>query len=363
MISGLRIAQVCADSGVAPGSTKGAALHLRGLAQGLTDLRHRVVTWSRRPPEGPHPVPVRSVSELPSLEVGDVDVVYERYSLGHLGGLREARRLGVPFVLEVNAPLVDEAGTHRPRTVSASDRPAENLLLAEADLVVAVSSDLSRWVGERRRGPVATIANGHESRWFASQTHQESPEFDLVFLGNPRPWHGADRLVGLLKGLRLLGHRPDLLMIGGGQGADALRRTAHRCGVGAQLHMGGAVRPEEVPALLTRCRVGLAPYPRIEPFYFCPLKIVDYLAAGLPVVSTRQGDIPRMVADAGVVVNPDSERSLVRAVAAVLENPDLAAEMGRSGLIRARTTMTWDHVARRTVSAIGSLVAAPSALR
>ena len=349
---GLRIAQVCADTGIAPGSTKGAALHLRGLAQGLTDLGHEVVTWSRRSPEGDHPVPVRPLHRLGELGCGETDVLYERYSLGCLTGLLEARRLGVPFVLEVNAPLVDEATEHRPGTVSPGDREVEDQLLAAADLVVTVSSRLEQWVGRRRVGPTVTVINGHESRWFADRPPTASPDFPLVFLGNPRPWHGAHRLVGLLVGLRNLGHRPDLLVVGGGKGADALTTTAHQRGVGAQIRVTGAVRPETVPALLARCGVGLAPYPTIEPFYFCPLKIVDYLAAGLPVVSTRQGDIPRLVAEAGIVVPPDSDASLVRAVAAVLDNPALARAMGASGRARARSTLTWTHAARRTVEAV-----------
>ena len=157
----LRIAQVCADRGVAPGGTKGASQHLRGIAAGLTTAGQHVETFTYREAEGPFPVTVRALEDLESC-VG-FDVVYERYSLGHLGGLRAASRLGVPFVLEVNAPLVDEAIRHRPETVTVEHREVELELLRTADLVITVASELSRWGSDRRTGPVLTQPNGFET--------------------------------------------------------------------------------------------------------------------------------------------------------------------------------------------------------
>ena len=81
-------------------------------------------------------------------------MVYERSSLGHTEGLDAARRHGAVFVLEVNAPLVDEAMRHRPATVDPGHAAAEARLLAEADLVVVVSDSLAAWVSARRDGPV-----------------------------------------------------------------------------------------------------------------------------------------------------------------------------------------------------------------
>lgn len=352
----LDVIQISADRGIAPGSTKGAAQHLRGIAAGLVARGHRVTTYTPRSAEGPFPAAVQPLEALDLLVAAESlaagSVVYERYSLGHRGGLELARRLGVPFVLEVNAPLVDEARAHRPDTVRSEHIAIEAELLAEADLVITVSSALTTWAEAGRVGPTITLANGFEPAWFSAPARPERATAPLVFIGHPKPWHGADRLVDLLVDLAQLGLRPDLLIIGGGPGADALRATAQREGVGSQLTITGALPPKEASALLSTGSVGLAPYRRQEPFYFCPLKVIDYLAAGLPIVASELGDIPELVGDAGVLVDPDDAKQLTAAVARLLDRPEQRASMGEAGRRRAMATRTWTDVATRTESAL-----------
>jgi glycosyltransferase involved in cell wall biosynthesis len=364
-MTGLSIIQVCADRGIAPGATKGAAQHLRGIAAGMAEAGHEVTTFAARRAEGPFPVPVRDVSELSGLtdqKAWPVDVVYERYSLGHRGGLDLARRIGGAFVLEVNAPLVDEAIAHRPSTVAADDRSVEADLLAEADLVIAVSTPLQRWIEHRRSGPCVTIPNGFEPAWFADPA-QRPQRPTLAFIGHPKPWHGAKRLPAVVNALAGRGRDVELLVIGGGPGSTEVIEAATGLGVNDRLVVTGPLPPQQASALLRRATVGIAPYPSHENFYFCPLKIVDYLAAGLPIVSTAQGDVPGLVGDAGIVVEPDDDDALVDAVDMLLDDPALGRRLGHQGRVRATATMTWSQVASQTLAAIGQLdrrtVAAP----
>lgn len=353
----LTIAQVCADRGIAAGATKGASQHLRGIAAGLVGAGHRVVTYTARAPEGPFPVPVRDLTELTGCAGSNVpalDIVYERYSLGHRGGLDLARACGAAFVLEVNAPLVAEALKYRPETVADHHQMIEQELLGGADLVITVSTALTRWVDESRRGPTVTIPNGFEPEWFPEQA-SATDEPTLAFIGHPKPWHGADRLPEVLAALADRGHHPRLLLIGGGPGADAVMERAHHHGVTSQITITGALAPEHASALLSTASIGVAPYPRQEPFYFCPLKVLDYLAAGLPVVSTDQGDIADLVGEAGIVVAADDDRELVDAIASLLDDPGAARRLGAEGRRRAHATRTWAHAAQETATALQTL--------
>lgn len=355
------VVQVCADRGIAPGSTKGAAQHLRGIASGLTTAGHRVVTFAARSPEGPFPVPVRDIATLELAALDGVGVVYERYSLGHTRGLELARAAGARFVLEVNAPLVDEANEHRPGSVSDDDAAIERRLLREADLVITVSGSLTRWAAGQRSGPTITVTNGFEPSWFLTAVPQVTPpEPTLAFIGHPKPWHGADRLPGLLRDLEARGHLPRLMIVGGGPGIDRVLAHARRLRVADRITVTGPLPPDRASACLVGATVGVAPYPRREPFYFCPLKIVDYLAAGLPVVSTRQGDIPYLVGEAGIVVDPDSDNALAEATATLLSDPDRAAALGAAGRARAYSSMTWASAATATARAIGQLDTDPT---
>jgi len=353
----LRIAQVCADRGIAPGGTKGASRHLAGVAGGLTRLGHTVTTFAAREAVGEHPTRCCSLEALDVVEC--IDVVYERYSLSSGAGLRTARRIGVPFVLEVNSPLVAEARKHRPGTVGDGADDAELESISGADFVVVVSRTLAKMVRSYRTGPTHVIGNGFEPAWFPEPADTRSQvDPTLVFLGHPKPWHGADRIPRILVELAHLDHHPSLVLVGGGSGVDSLGAFALPGGVDARLTVTGAVAPAEASRLVSKATIGIAPYPTHPNFYFFPLKIVDYLAAGLPVVTTDQGDLSELVGDAGVVVaDPDDDKAFAAAIADLLDDPSKREAMGAAGRRRSFDSMTWDHVAKQ-IEAVIHLAAA-----
>ncbi|MFI9245210.1 glycogen synthase [Streptomyces sp. NPDC053086] len=106
-------------------------------------------------------------------------------------------------------------------------------------------------------------------------------------------------------------------------------------------------RPEVVQ-LLTRAAVFVCPS------VYEPLGIVNLeaMACGTPVVASRVGGIPEVVADGrtGLLVDADDgfEAGLARALDTVLADPEAARRMGEAGRARAVGEFGWDAVARRT---------------
>ena len=285
------------------------------------------------------------------------DVVVERYSLGHDTGLDAARRWDVPFVLEVNAPLVEEASRHRHGTVVSIDADVERRLMMRADLVTAVSEPLREWVTKRRgssRG-TAVLSNGCDPSHFALEARIAGRP-TIAFLGHPKPWHGAERLVPLLVRAHDAGIAARLLVIGGGRGAGEVLDAAGAAGIAGSVTVTGAVSAGEATARLRAAWVGVAPYPRQDPFYFSPLKVLDYLAAGLPVVTTDQGDLGALVGNAGVLVSPDDDAALASAVIDLLADPVRCRTLGERGRSHVLNTHTWDDVAARWEGLVAPLV-------
>jgi len=275
--------------------------------------------------------------------LGRPDVIYERYSLGHQAGLDCANRLGIPFVLEVNAPLVAEAFAHRPETLGSEDGVVERRLFVESDLVAVVSDPLKSIVARSRgteRG-VVVIPNGCDPDRFRVPPHRKGGRIRLAFLGHPKPWHGAASLPGLVATLRTAGLDVDLLVIGEGPGADHVIERAEELGVSPFIRVTGAVPDSLVSDFLADSDILVAPYPRLRPFYFCPLKLIEGMAAGLPVVTTAQGDLPGMLGDAGVTVAAGDDVAFLRAVADLIRDPDRRRRMGEVGRRRARERFSW----------------------
>jgi glycosyltransferase involved in cell wall biosynthesis len=76
-----------------------------------------------------------------------------------------------------------------------------------------------------------------------------------------------------------------------------------------------------------------------------PVSILEAFAAGLPVVSTRTGDIASMVRDGetGSTVPPEDPAAIAAAIAALLEHPDHALRMARQALAEI-DRYTWPQV-------------------
>jgi len=85
-----------------------------------------------------------------------------------------------------------------------------------------------------------------------------------------------------------------------------------------------------------------------EPFGIINL---EAMACETPVVATRVGGIKEVVVDreTGFLVPPGDSVKLGRAITRLLENPKLAARMGRAGRKRVLQQFTWDRIARKTL--------------
>lgn len=353
----MRIALVSADRGIPLDGTKGASVHLRSLAEALHHRGHEVTVYTPSPAATDTHVRARPVEALlvDAHAGGPPDLVYERYSLGHEDGLRAAGLLDVPFALEVNAPLVLEAGRHRPHTLREHHRQAEARLFRGADLVFAVSEPLRRHV-ERLRGHgrgTAVLRNGFAPEHFPVPAPLGGEV--VGFLGHPKPWHGADRLPGLVAELRRRGRPARLVVIGGGPGADAMRAEAARVGVADVIDITGPVPAPEAARRLLEAAVTVAPYPPDPFFYFCPLKVVESMAAGIPVVAPTQGDIPEIVGPAGLLVPPGDDAAMADAVEELLADPALRRKVGARARRRAFAGFTWSDVAERAIDAVNAL--------
>lgn len=345
----MRVFLVCADAGIPLAGTKGASVHLRAVTAALARRGVDVVAFAAAGANATSfPAPVLPLAALAGTGEHDPDVVYERYSLGHTEGLSVARTLGRPFVLEVNSPLVLEAERHRPRTLLSTHAAAEARLFREADRAVAVSEPLRAFVAQVRGTDAGTcvVRNGcHPELYPHPAPVGTRPGSTVAFLGHPKPWHGAELLVPLLARLAAKGQDARLLLIGGGPGARAVAAAAEEYGAADAVQVTGALPPESAAARLADADVAVAPYPPTPFFYFCPLKVIECMAAGLPVVTTAQGDLPALVGDAGVLVPPGDGRALAEAVGELLADQELRAELGGRARARALASFTWDFTA------------------
>ena len=359
----MRIAYLCGDPGIPVLGHKGASVHLRSLASALHRRGHDVLLAATAV-EGENPPPVGVVmvrlpndaSEatawlLSGLRDWRADVVLERYSLNSGPGVRVAHRLGLPFVLEVNAPLVDEAARFRGLTNVEAWRAREKELLMASDRVVAVSSGVRDHVVRFGVPParVVVVHNGVDVTLFgAGRGNAVRRRYGLRgkpvigFAGSLKAWHGVRTLVLALAGLPENVH---LLVVGDGPQREDLEALATTLEVSPRLRLAGAVPHDRMPDFLAAMDIAVAPYEPQAGFYFSPLKVFEYMAAGLPVVASNQGDLPEIIGDAGILVAPGDEPALRDALTDLLQDERMRKALSLRARRRARA-MSWDAVAR-----------------
>ena len=369
----MRIAYLSTDPGVPYGGRKGASVHVAELVDALAVEGARVlalvssVARHAVPPAAgatvealPGPGKGSSASErlAAELERSDwierqlayfgADALYERLALHSAAGSRAAARLGIPHLVELNAPLVDEACRYRGLHELDAAARLEGEVLAGAQRVLAVSRPLATHALRRGARSVEVLPNAVAIERYPPRPPRRGAPTVAVFTGRVRPWHGIETVAAAW---RLLGDAAPALVVAGDAGeARALLEQ-----VGAVLL--GPIPHCQVPAVLAEADIGLAPYARDAPDYFSPLKLFEYMAAGLAVVAGELPATRELVSGEQAVLVPRGDpESLAAAVAGLAADAPTRDRMGRAARTLVAGAHTWRHRARRVIE----LVAAPA---
>ncbi|MGQ9851849.1 MAG: glycosyltransferase, partial [Candidatus Oleimicrobiaceae bacterium] len=94
--------------------------------------------------------------------------------------------------------------------------------------------------------------------------------------------------------------------------------------------------------------VVVAPYPNLPFFYYSPVKIYEYMAAGRPVVSTAIGQIAEVIRDGenGCLCPPDDLTCLVSKIVQLVAKPGLRQRLGQAARQTVLDQHTWQHKAQ-----------------
>jgi glycosyltransferase involved in cell wall biosynthesis len=374
----MRLLYVCLDRGIPLGAPKGAAVHVEETLRALAADGHATAVLAHSTTDGhapscptylaPSPPERVSAPAQPlrlalrrAIEGFQPDVLYERYALFRVEGRRESGAAGIPLVLEVNAPLVEETERFRGLRLGSAAVEAERYAWTMADLVVTPSEQLAERIRSAGQERVLVVPNAVDPVRFDPSDDGATvrrrlrlvDRFVVAWAGRLKQWHDPDILVDAVARLpkRL---RPALLLIGDGPERAGVERRATERGVA--IVTTGAVSRRRVPELLAvadACVATLAADPSLH--YFSPLKALEYLAAGRATVVAKAGALTGL-AEAGAALGyrPGDPVDLAARLEAVAGDAALRRRVARRGRSYAESR-TWRAAARAVVAATEAL--------
>ena len=165
----------------------------------------------------------------------------------------------------------------------------------------------------------------------------------IGFAGRFVPEKGLDLLIGALQRLEVPWRA---LFVGGGPELPAIKALA--AAFPRRVSIARRVRHGDMPAFYNAMDVLCAPSQTTgrwrEQF---GRMLIEAMACGVPVVASRSGEIPHVVADAGVLLPETQVDEWAATLTRLVRDESARGALAERGLHRARTEFAWPVVAKR----------------
>jgi glycosyltransferase involved in cell wall biosynthesis len=291
------------------------------------------------------------------------DVVHDVQGLGY--AMLGIRALGVPVVTTVHHPLSvdrrasfarDESLREAIGTMKFYPLGMQAFVARRIDRVITSSAASAAAIERDFRVParrLRMLANGLDTQLFRPDPRVARRDDEILCVG--RATDPNKGIATLVDALALLPRRVSLTLVDDAGPGNPARRRARERGCEDRLNIVGRIATEELVALYRRAALVVVPS-RYEGF---GLPAAEAMACGTPVVASRAGALPEVLAagGGGVLVPADRPEALARAVADLLAQPDARARLGERGRLGVERSYGWPRVARATAEVYAELLA------
>lgn len=283
------------------------------------------------------------------------DLLYERYNLHLHAGRFVARALGIPLVLEVNAPLTQERSAWGKLRLKRFAAWSDRHIWRGADYVLPVTDALGDYV--RAAGVpddrIVVVPNGVDLQMYPGGDGQRDAartrlglqdRIVLGFVGFVRDWHGLPQIIDFVAERRDLPIQ--LLIVGDGLDRERLETRIRELGIEDRARITGFVPREQIPGYISAFDIALQP---AVTAWASPLKLFEYMAASCAVIAPDTPNIREVLTheENALLFDPNDTAQLIDRLRRLYEEPQLRRALGREArrLVVDRP-YTWEHNAR-----------------
>ncbi len=259
-------------------------------------------------------------------------------------------------VFEVNALPSIELPSKYPglsKNTLEKIRAIELRCLNEADSVICPSYTIKEFVksliGSRKK--IQVIANGAELPEEMPVRPETAPGSYLIYLGAVQGWQGIEVL---FKAMQFLRDLPELHLVlcvtGSKPRLKSLQKLAEHLQISERLIWNLRLPQKEAHQWLAHARMSVVPLVECSRNLVqgcCPLKIVESMAHGVPIVASDLPVVRELLRhqDCGYLVRPDRPAELARAIRLLYLHPEKSRELGKAARSLLQKKFTW-HISK-----------------
>jgi glycosyltransferase involved in cell wall biosynthesis len=295
------------------------------------------------------------------------DAVVERYYNFAGAGMIAARLLGIPTLLEVNALIIDPPSERKRQLDDRLGGPLRRWATRQCRWAAAIVTPLHTTVpAEIDRSRI------HEHPWGADverfvpppTPHDPHQPPTILFIGSFRAWHGA--IHGVRAAMRVLDAGVACRFVFVGAGPELARAQTTAAAYPA-ISFRGALPYPEMPAVVQAADIGIAPFdtsahPALQAagFFWSPLKIYEYMACGLPVITSAITPLDSIVRHGheGILTPEGDIAALADAITTLVRDPATRAAYGAAARERVVAHYSWQHHCATLEQILDQIVAA-----
>ncbi|HEX8264218.1 MAG TPA: glycosyltransferase family 4 protein [Pyrinomonadaceae bacterium] len=213
--------------------------------------------------------------------------------------------------------------------------------LGLSDSFIAVSQESAKQLRDITQSQnISVITNAIDTSVFNGDKKSSTDEpggdaVRLLFVGAVGKLKGEKDLIKALALLR--DNKPNLKISFLGYGAENLKDYCEKFEIGNLVEYLGAVPMNERIEFFRRSDIFVLPtYAEAM-----PMSVIEAMAAGLPVISTRVGGIPELIEDGvdGILFAPGDVGALAEKISFLLNNKDTRIRIGKKAKQKAREQM------------------------
>jgi glycosyltransferase involved in cell wall biosynthesis len=183
-------------------------------------------------------------------------------------------------------------------------------------------------------------------------TDWNNRSFELCYIGDITKVRGILEMINLIQGTNLK------LNLAGLFENDKLFNTIKSLDGWRNVNYHGYVSREGVKKILRTTKIGLLIlHPTQTHLYSLPIKLFEYMAAGLPIIASNFQTWKEIIEEneCGYCIDPFDQKMLREKIEFIINNPVNAKQMGRNGRKAIEEKFNWEVEAKKLVGIYNNL--------